>query len=274
MSSFTSVVAKPPGASDAGRGPTVSLLDVRLDVPEMNIADTLKSRFLRRARRRPEIRTILSEVSFRVSAGERVGLIGRNGAGKTSLLKCIAGIYPSSRGRVEIEGRVAAVIAQGVGFDGELTLLENLRASFAYRGQIDRYDDALGKSILTFAELESRADSLFKHLSSGNQSRLAFASILHQDADILLLDEVFATGDAGFVTEAKRRMRALIDRSPILLMATHDASLAREVCTRCLLIDEGRLVHDGTPDSAISAYRQILRAAAARKIETPKAAAP
>lgn len=203
---------------------------------------------------------VLTDISLAIGAGERVGLLGRNGAGKTTLLKLVAGIFPPLSGTRRVDGHIAAVIANGLGLDSALSLSLNVRLGLAYQNRAADYSPALEKTVLEFAELTDQRDRPYGELSAGTRARLSFALSLHQDADILLLDEVFATGDAGFTRKSEAALRDRIDRTPIVVMASHSPDNIRAVCTRAIVLDAGRIVFDGTPDDALERYEELCRA--------------
>lgn len=203
-------------------------------------------------------RLILDRIDFRAEAGERVGIVGRNGSGKTTLLKAVAGIFPLSAGRHYVNGRVGAVIAQGIGFDPELNLHHNIRLAFAHNRLFSMLTPDLEWAILEFAELSHLAETPLKRLSTGMQARLAFSVSLCQAPDILLLDEVFATGDAAFLEKARVAMLQRMMDSPITLVVSHSEDIVRSICNRAILIDEGRIIADGDPAHVLAEYRSRI----------------
>ncbi len=239
--------------------PIIDLSDVSVRIYERSLATSLKRRLLGRAHH-DEVKavTILDGLTLRVVPGDRVGVIGRNGAGKTSLMKLIAGIYPAASGIRHVEGDVAPVTSQNSGFSGELSLRRNIRLGLIHTGRHHWWSPEFESRVLEFAELADRADDPLKVLSSGNQARLAFALSLFQHPDILLLDEVFATGDFGFVDKARLAMLDRVTSTPITLFVSHDEHMIQQVCNRCIFLARGRLMADGPPVEVIRAYHRAV----------------
>ncbi len=241
----------------------IMLKDATVALPVNSAADTLKTALLRGIRRGVSVRLpVLRNVSLEVAPGERLGIVGRNGCGKTTLLKAIAGIYPLSEGTRAVSGSIAPVIAQGIGFDHALSVRTNIKLSIAHMGRLSGYSRALEDAILDFAELTHRAEIPLQQLSSGQSARLAFAVTLFQTPDILILDEVFATGDVAFVARATAAMTERIRSTPITLFVSHDLATVQRVCTRCILMAEGRIIADGPPAAIIAEYRRLYEGVA------------
>jgi lipopolysaccharide transport system ATP-binding protein len=203
---------------------------------------------------------ILHDISLSVKPGERVGIIGGNGSGKSSLLKVIAGIYPPREGTAKVVGRIAPLIEMGVGFDPELTGRENIKVGLIYSGRFFDYSEELEREMIAFTELGENIDRPMKGYSSGMRARLCFAVSLFQQPDILLLDEVFATGDASFVEKARSSMAHKFSTVPIALLVTHSIDLISQFCNRCIWMESGRILEDGQPETVIAQY---LKAASA-----------
>ncbi len=196
----------------------------------------------------------LRDVSLNFPPGDRVGIVGRNGAGKSTLLRVLSGIYRPTSGRVEQEGFLIPLFTVGFGFNGELTGRENILQAGAILG-IDRKEMTRRvDSILEFAELEKFADSPVKYYSTGMAMRLAFTTATEVSPDILLLDEVFNGGDAGFQEKALARMRSLIERTKIVIMVSHSMELIEQFCNRAIWIRDGHAAMDGPPKEVIAAY--------------------
>ena len=201
----------------------------------------------------------IRDVSFTIRSGERVGIVGANGAGKSSLMRVIAGIYRPTRGRVESQGFIVPLLQVGLGFHFEMTARANILQAGIILG-IDRRDmEARTQDILEFAELSGFADLPLKVLSSGMATRLAFATATEVSADILLLDEVFAAGDASFRERAVRRMEDLIDRTDIMITVSHSMPILRRLCSRVIWIASGEIQQDGKPAQVIDAYEKEMR---------------
>jgi lipopolysaccharide transport system ATP-binding protein len=196
----------------------------------------------------------LRDVSFAVEQGETVGLIGPNGAGKSTALKLISRIIEPTSGRIEVNGRVGALLELGAGFHPDLTGRENIFLNGSIlglsRAQIRRKLDA----IIDFAELEYFIDVPVKHYSSGMYVRLGFSVAVNTDPEILLVDEVLAVGDAAFQRKCLDRINDLRRRGVTILFVSHSAETVRAICPRVLWLDNGRLVSDGTAESVVTRY--------------------
>jgi lipopolysaccharide transport system ATP-binding protein len=202
----------------------------------------------------------LRDVSFTIAPGEAVGLIGHNGAGKSTLLRLICGLGRATRGRVAINGRVAALLELGAGFHHMLTGRENLMASAVVSGlrraeALERFDD-----IVHFAEIEDFIDQPLRTYSSGMQMRLAFSAAIHVDPDVLIIDEVLAVGDAHFQRKCIERIEDFRQQGKTLLIVSHDLSLVDRFCQRALLMDHGCLKADGPVDDVVRLYAARDRA--------------
>ena len=218
---------------------------------------TLKQRFLhpRQSRQASELHA-LRDVSFEVREGEFFGIIGRNGSGKSTMLKCLAGIYQPNRGSLTTAGRVSPFIELGVGFNPELTALDNVVVNAALLGMPRAEAIARFPAIIEFAELERFVDLKLKNYSSGMQVRLGFASMIQAEADIYLVDEVLAVGDARFQEKCFDTFRRLKRDGRTVVFVTHDLASVERFCDRVVLLDQGQVVADGDPHRVIMDYRQ------------------
>jgi len=206
--------------------------------------------------------TALRNVSLNITPGQRVGIIGDNGAGKSSMLKVISRIYPPTSGRVRRHGFLVPLLEVGIGFNGELSGRENIFLTGAIMGFPKREMIRKVGPIFDFAELHEFADTPVKYYSSGMQQRLAFSVATEIDPEILLLDEVFSVGDIHWVEKARARMRALLNRSRIVVLVSHQMALIEEYCNRCVWIKGGVVEMDGEPSKIVPAYRDSAAAAA------------
>ncbi|WP_375333584.1 ABC transporter ATP-binding protein [Candidatus Tisiphia endosymbiont of Xenochironomus xenolabis] len=197
---------------------------------------------------------ILNNINFSCKTGERIAFIGSNGSGKSSLLKVIAGIYPLKFGTVKVHGDFAAIIETGIGFELEQTGRENIKMLMLYNNMLSRYSKELEQEIIIFSELGSKIDLPVKNYSSGMLSRLAFSVSVFQDADILLLDEIFATGDSYFVEKSTNFMKNKLQNIPILILVSHQENIIRGNCNRCILLKEGSIIADGNPSEILEIY--------------------
>jgi ABC-type polysaccharide/polyol phosphate transport system ATPase subunit len=196
----------------------------------------------------------VKDVSFKINAGDRVGVIGHNGAGKSTLLKTLCRVYESSDGKIMVSGRIAPLLEIGAGFHPEFTGRENIYLNGSILGYSKQHLKEIEPEVIAFAELEEFIDTPVKYYSTGMYMRLAFSLATAMHPDILVLDEIFAGGDFSFMTKAKARMHALIDKSNIMIMVSHDHSLVKSLCNRVLWLDHGKLVADGLPDEVVARY--------------------
>lgn len=187
----------------------------------------------------------LQNLSFSISDGERVGIVGRNGAGKSTLLKTICRIYEPSSGKVSVHGRIAPLLEIGAGFHPEFTGRENIYFNGTILGYSKEQLRAIEQEIIEFAELEEFIDTPVKYYSTGMYMRLAFSLATTVHPDILVLDELFAGGDAAFVKRGRERMYNMIDRASVMILVSHDQSLLRSLCERFIWLDHGKIVADG-----------------------------
>ena len=196
----------------------------------------------------------IENVSLKIKAGERVGIVGHNGAGKSTLLKALCRIYESLEGTVEIKGRVAPLLEIGAGFHPEFTGRENIYLNGAILGYTKKQMLAIEQEVIEFSELKEFIETPVKYYSTGMYMRLAFSLATAMQPDILILDEIFAGGDAAFLIKAKRRMYDLIDKSNIMIMVSHDHQLIKSLCNRVIWLDHGKIIADGDPEIVIERY--------------------
>lgn len=197
---------------------------------------------------------ILKNVNFSCQSGEKIAFVGSNGSGKSSLLKVIAGIYPPKSGQIKINGRISAIIEMGLGVEPELSGRQNIKVLMLYNNMYHLYNKEIEQLIIDFSELGEKVDLPVKSYSSGMLSRLAFSTSIFQDADILLLDEVFAAGDHKFVEKSLNFMKDKIDKVPITILVSHQENIIREHCNRCILMKYGQVVVDGPPGEVLDIY--------------------
>jgi ABC-type polysaccharide/polyol phosphate transport system ATPase subunit/ABC-type polysaccharide/polyol phosphate export permease len=196
----------------------------------------------------------LREVSFQIEPGESVGIIGSNGAGKSSLLRLICGLGRPTSGRVQVEGRVAALLELGAGFHPDLTGRQNLYISAIVSGLRRAEVDALYEEIVSFAEIEEFMDQPLRTYSAGMQLRLGFAVAIHVNPDILIIDEVLAVGDFNFQQKCLTRIEEFRQRGKTLLFVSHDMGAIRRFCNRAIWLRHGQLLVDGPTEQVITAY--------------------
>jgi ABC-type polysaccharide/polyol phosphate transport system ATPase subunit len=221
---------------------------------------TLKDLFVQRGRSEATDVWALQDVSLDIARGEAVGLIGRNGSGKTTLLRLIAGIIKPTAGRVRAEGRIGSLLELGAGFHPDFSGRENVYLNGAIQGLRRRDIRERFDEIVAFAELEHAIDRPVRTYSSGMTMRLGFAVAAFLDADVLLLDEVFAVGDEAFQRKCFGRIFAFKEGGGTIVFVSHDASAVERLCERSVLLDAGRVAFDGPTREAVARYRRSLAA--------------
>jgi ABC-type polysaccharide/polyol phosphate transport system ATPase subunit len=219
---------------------------------------TLKQRALHplRARLADDLHA-LQDVSFEVAQGEFFGVVGRNGSGKSTLLKCLAGIYATDQGALSVNGRLAPFIELGVGFNPELTARENAIINAVMLGLSRKQALARLEEIVAFAELEEFMELKLKNYSSGMHVRLAFAVAVQVDADILLIDEVLAVGDARFQRKCYSEFARLKEAGRTIVFVTHDMGAVERFCDRAMLLERGRALAIGDPHQIAERYNEL-----------------
>ena len=196
----------------------------------------------------------LNGITLDIQSGDRVALLGHNGAGKTTLLRCMSGIYRPTSGRLSMRGRRVPLFDIGLGFDEEASGYENILLRGLLMGLTRSEIENRIEDIAAFSGLGDFLDLPVRTYSSGMGLRLLFSLATSVNADILLMDEWIATGDQEFVAKANRRLRGLVDRSHILVLASHDLGLLESVCTRAVLLESGRIAFEGPVKEAIERY--------------------
>ena len=236
--------------------------------------DSLKGAFvsLFRHKSKGDVLNALNGVSFKIKKGEFFGVVGRNGSGKSTLLKILANIYQPSSGTIDTFGKLVPFIELGVGFNPELSGKENVYLNGAMLGfsvkQVrEMYDD-----IVEFAELEKFMDQKLKNYSSGMQVRLAFSMATRSKADILLIDEVLAVGDADFQRKCYEYFRELKKDKKTVIFVSHDMNSVREYCDRAILIEGGKVLKEGSADKIAKEYTRLFIPKEPNNNETTKKA--
>ncbi len=212
-------------------------------------------------RNRPQISDIhaLKKISLDIQAGERVGLLGHNGAGKSTFLKMVAGLYPISGGRRVVEGQIQSLFDLSLGFEPDSSGRQNVLYRGLLLGQSPKQMRQLEEAIVEFAGLGEFIDYPLRTYSAGMQVRLAFAVSTAVGGDILLLDEVIGAGDANFMAKARQRIQDLVAASEIVVLASHDLGALASLCDRGVVFHHGEVKFDGSITDAISAYKNINR---------------
>lgn len=210
----------------------------------------------------------LDGINLEIKKGEAVGIIGANGAGKSTLLKILSRVTAPTEGDIWIDGRVASMLEVGTGFHGELTGRENIYMNGAILGMTRKEVDAKIESIIDFSECRQFIDTPVKRYSSGMYVKLAFAVASHLDAEIMVMDEVLAVGDMKFQKKCLGKMGDEAKSGRTVLYVSHNMATIRNLCTRCIVLDKGKVVFDGDVEKAISVYMDS--ASGTRKVSFEK----
>ncbi|MBA2964834.1 MULTISPECIES: ABC transporter ATP-binding protein [Ramlibacter] len=196
----------------------------------------------------------LQQINLRIAHGERVGIVGHNGAGKSTLLKTICRIYEPTNGSLQVCGKVAPLLEIGAGFNPELSGRENIFLNGAILGFRKSELREIEEEVVEFTQLGDFINAPVKYYSTGMYMKLAFAIATSVHPEILILDELFAGGDAEFIDRAQARMAKFVDSSSILVFVSHQESLVRQLCNRVIWLDHGRVVADGPTSDVLHRY--------------------
>ncbi len=203
--------------------------------------------------------TALDDVSFSVYEGERVGIVGSNGAGKSTLLAILSEFAGASGGSVEIQGRVNAILDVGSSIQPEMTGRENLRVGGRMQGLSKEEIENKLPEIVEFVDIGNYIDMPMRTYSSGMKARLAFGILSFVQPEILIIDEALGVGDAGFAIKSGERLREMCNEGKVLILVTHAMEALRQMTTRCIWLDHGRIVQDGPTNAVVDAYQAFLR---------------
>ena len=208
----------------------------------------LKEYFVRRLKNNYKVNEFWAnkDISFAIEKGDMLGIIGTNGAGKSTLLKVISGIMLPSEGYIKCEGKIAALLELGSGFDGDLTVKENAYLRGAMLGYTRKFMDETYEQIIDFAELKEFEDRPFKQLSSGMKSRLAFSIASMVRPDILILDEVLSVGDGAFRKKSEAKMKEIINGGATTILVSHSLNQVRNMCSKILWLHKGKQITFGS----------------------------
>ena len=201
---------------------------------------------------------VLKDVSFSVKKGEMLGIIGKNGAGKTTLLRIIAGVYEPDKGEVNVNGSLIPFLSLGVGFMGELTARANVVQYGLLLGFSKKEITAKVDDVIEYAELERFADTKLKNFSAGMYSRLAFATAVQVDPDILIIDETIQVGDLSFQKKSLGTMHSFKENGKSIIFVGHDMNQVRKNCDSAIFLNNGIIEKSGKPDEVIEAYTKSL----------------
>ena len=197
-------------------------------------------------------------ISFSLEKGDMLGIVGTNGAGKSTLLKAVTGIMIPTEGEVVARGKIAALLELASGFDPELTVRENTYLRGALLGYTKKFIDEKYDEIIAFAELQEFQDYMFKQLSSGMKSRLAFSIACLVEPDIIILDEVLSVGDEGFKDKSAHRIKSILARGVTGVLVSHSVQQVRDLCNKCLWLDHGKQIAFGPAYVVCNAYSAYL----------------
>jgi ABC-type polysaccharide/polyol phosphate transport system ATPase subunit len=253
--------AEPAGAGESASSPQPVVIEAKgiektFRLPTHRI-DSLKERIT--AFTRQDFRSLraLRDVSFEIQRGEFFGIVGRNGSGKSTLLKILASIYAADAGTVRMAGRLAPFIELGVGFNPELTARENVELNGVMMGLSRRDARSRLGAVLEFAELGEFVDMKLKNYSSGMLVRLAFSVMIQSDAEILLIDEVLAVGDAAFQQKCADVFHEIRDSERTVILVTHDMGAVEHYCHRAMLLNDGAVMAIGDPAEVARKYLRL-----------------
>lgn len=199
------------------------------------------------------------DVTFELEKGDMLGIVGTNGAGKSTLLKAISGIMVPTRGKIQTNGTVAALLELTSGFDGDLTVRENTYLRGALLGYTRAFMDQMYDEIISFAELQDFQERPFKQLSSGMKSRLAFSIASLVNPDILILDEVLSVGDGSFRQKSGNKMREILANGVTGILVSHSIDQVRELCNKALWLDHGKQMDFGGTQEVCDRYEAFMQ---------------
>lgn len=221
-------------------------------------AQSAKERVIKLGRMPYEEFLALDDVTFEVEQGESVGILGHNGSGKSTMLKCITGTLRPTSGSIRTRGRTAALLELGAGFHADLTGRENVYLNGSILGLDKAYIDRVFDDIVEFSEIGDFIDNQVKHYSSGMYSRLGFAVAVNVDPDVLLIDEVLSVGDESFQRKCLERIKQFQREGRSILLVTHAADMVRRICDKAVVLDHGKMVTFAEPGQAIRDFRDSL----------------
>ncbi len=236
----------------------IIIQNVNLDVIDLEKrASSLRNIFLHKQKNyNVEIR-VLHDISLHLKTGDKIGIIGRNGSGKSTLLRLMTGVYPPKDGNVEIRGKVLAMIDQYIGFNHVLTGRDNIKLGFIYNNNYIQYTKELELKIIDFIEFnDNQIDMPFYTYSSGMKARLLFAASFFQEGNIVLMDEVFATGDEYFIKKAYSEMTKKWKEIEIGVFISHNPEEVLKLCKESILIEKGRIIEKGDTSKILEIYHK------------------
>ena len=221
---------------------------------------SIKKNLLKGRKNKAETFEAVKNVSFKVKKGEILGLIGKNGSGKSTMLRAIAGIFSPNSGTIDLHGHSVSLLAIGVGFQKELTGRENIMLSGMLLGFSEAEIKARMEEIIEFSELKNFIDAPVRTYSSGMHSKLAFSITAILETDIMLIDEVLSVGDTRFKKKSYAKMKSLIsDADRTVVIVSHDSKTVRDLCTKVLWINDGELIQYGDTAEVMNAYEEFMK---------------
>ena len=200
----------------------------------------------------------LKDIDFRINKGDVVGIIGANGAGKSTLLKVVSGVYKPTTGTVEVNGKISPMIELGAGFDAELTARENIYLNGAILGYSKEFLEQKFDDIVEFSELKDFLDVPIKNFSSGMLAKLAFSISTIVDPEVLIVDEILSVGDIKFQEKSKNKMMSMIEGGTTVLYVSHSIDSIKELCSKVIWLDHGKIVKMGDAKEICDEYYQKL----------------
>ncbi|WFR56319.1 ABC transporter ATP-binding protein [Anaerocolumna sp. AGMB13025] len=219
---------------------------------------SLKEKVLFKNRNRYEVRWVLNGISFEVKKGEAIGIIGHNGCGKSTTLKLLTRIMYPDDGTIEIKGRVSSLIELGAGFHPDMSGRENIYTNASIFGLTRKEIDSRINDIIEFSELEEFLDNPVRTYSSGMYMRLAFSIAINVDADVLLIDEILAVGDANFQAKCLNKLREIKSRGTTIVIVSHSMTQIEQICNRCIWINKGEIYKEGSPSDIVYQYLDYM----------------
>ncbi|MBE6901517.1 MAG: ABC transporter ATP-binding protein [Ruminococcaceae bacterium] len=221
----------------------------------------LKEFVMKKLTRNYQVKSFVAvdSVSFSLYQGDMLGIVGTNGAGKSTLLKAITQIMVPTNGSVKVNGKIAALLELGSGFDGDLNLKENAYLRGAMLGYTRKFMDEKYPDILAFSELQEFEQRPFKQLSSGMKSRIAFSIASMMEPEILILDEVLSVGDGAFREKSEAKMREIIEKGKVTILVSHSIAQVRRMCNKVLWLDHGKQIAFGDTAEICDMYEEFLK---------------
>jgi len=196
----------------------------------------------------------LKDINIKIKRGETVGIIGKNGSGKSTILKLIAGIIIPTKGEIRVRGKIAPLIELGAGFHPELSGRENVFINGAILGMSKKDLQEKFEDIINFAEIREFIDTPIKHYSSGMYLRLGFSIAIHTNPNILLIDEILAVGDEKFKQKCYKKLEEFKRKKTTIVYVSHDLETVKSFCDRVIYINSGEIIYDGKPNKAVNCY--------------------